>query len=88
MNGNMIYSPLYAQVQSGKTANQAMEFYKVLLEDAGIDNIEEMAFNIQILDGESFMPLIVDLLMVSLVRKRTMHFFNLKGTTVYRKLRI
>lgn len=57
VNGNMIYSPFYAQVQSGKTANQVVEFYKDLLDDAGIEKIEEMSLSIEILDATSFLPI-------------------------------
>lgn len=57
VNGNMIYSTLYADVKSGKTANTTLEFYQTELEKAGIDEIKELAFTITITDAETFMPI-------------------------------
>lgn len=54
VNGRMIYSPLYAEVQSGKTANTTMAFWKEDLDDAGIDKIKEMSMNIMIVDADTF----------------------------------
>ena len=54
VNGRMIYSPLYAEVQSGKTANTTMSFWKKDLDDAGIDKIKEMSMNIMIVDADTF----------------------------------
>lgn len=57
VNGSSVYSPLWIQVQSGKTASGTMEFYATDLKAAGIDKIDELSLTIQISDGESFMPI-------------------------------
>lgn len=57
VNGNMIYSPLYAEVKSGKTSNTTMDFFQMDLDKAGIDKIRELSFSILISDAESYMPL-------------------------------
>lgn len=54
VNGTMIYSPLYVEVQSGKTANTTMSFWKKDLDDAGIDKIKELSLNIMIMDADTF----------------------------------
>lgn len=54
VNGTMIYSPLYAEVQSGKTANTTMSFWKNDLDSAGIDKIREMSMNIMIVDADTY----------------------------------
>lgn len=59
VNGNMIYSPLFVEVKSGKTANATIEFYQNDLEAAGIDKLRELSFTVQISDGESYMPLYI-----------------------------
>lgn len=57
VNGQMVPALLWAEVQSGKTSNTTMEFFETDLEAAGIDKIDELSFTIQIMDGESFLPL-------------------------------
>lgn len=49
-----MYSPLWAEVQSGKTANVTMSFWKSDLDSAGIDVIREMTMNISIMDANTF----------------------------------
>lgn len=56
-NGQMVPALLWAEVQSGKTSNTTIEFFETDLEAAGIDKINEISFTIQIIDGESFLPL-------------------------------
>lgn len=54
VNGTMVSSPLYAEVQSGKTANVTMTFWKDTLDAAGIDKIREMSMDIEIADTDSY----------------------------------
>ena len=54
VNGPMMYSPLWVEVQSGKTANVTMSFWKSDLDSAGIDVIREMTMNISIMDANTF----------------------------------
>lgn len=54
VNGTMVSSPLYAEVQSGKTANVTMSFWKDTLDASGIDKIREMSMDIEITDMDSF----------------------------------
>lgn len=56
-NGVMVNSPLFVEVQSGKTANATMDFYQMDLDTAGIDKIRELSFAVDILDQSSFMTL-------------------------------
>ena len=53
----MISLPLYLKVNSGKTANDAMRFYKSDLDEADIDRINELSFAIQISDADSYQTL-------------------------------
>lgn len=59
VNGTMMYSPLYAEVQSGKISNTTMSFWQYALDDAGIDKIEELSFDIEISDADSYNPLYI-----------------------------
>lgn len=54
VNGVMIYSPLWVEVQSGKTANTTMKFYQNDLQAAGIDKVEELSFDIMISDAGTY----------------------------------
>lgn len=57
VNGTMMSSSLWAEVQSGKSANTTMTFYQNELDDAGVDRVRELSFDIMISDAESYMPI-------------------------------
>lgn len=57
VNGNMLYSSLYEEVKSGKTANGTLSFYKDDPDMAGIDKIQDLTFSIAILDLNSYSTL-------------------------------
>lgn len=54
VNGATIYSPLYINVQSGKTAVSTMEFWQDELDAAGIDKIRDMSFCVAIIDSNTY----------------------------------
>lgn len=53
-NGAMVDGSLWAEVQSGKTANATLTFYQDILDKAGIDKVRELSFGIVISDAESY----------------------------------
>lgn len=54
VNGTMIYSSMYAEVASGKTAQMTLSIYQGDLDDAGIDKISELSFKVIIIDADSY----------------------------------
>lgn len=54
VNGATIYSSLYINVQSGKTAVSTMEFWQDELDAAGIDKIRDMSFCVAIIDSNTY----------------------------------
>jgi len=57
VNGNMMNSTIFAEVQSGKTANTSIDFYQNELDNNGIDEIKDISFGIMILDAETYREL-------------------------------
>ena len=82
LNGNMTWSPLYAEVKSGKTSNTPMEFYKDNLKEAGVDEIEELSFTIAIKDAENYHDLYIGEEVFLKVQKDG-HYYTVHDKEVY-----